>query len=596
MKADKLSSGRVFDMNERLEAPLFQRPYVWKDDRNWEPLWESIRDLAEKRRSGVPGRPHFLGAIVLDQLKTSTGKVPVRQIIDGQQRLTTLQLAIAAARDLASELGLTKHAQAFMRLSTNDAPLSDDTDYTFKVWPTNADRDQFRTVMTSGSRERVAEFNESNKHQLRLISEAYLFFAEAFADWVGTAELETTRSMDALYMALRDDLHIVVIDLEKEDDAQEIFQTLNTLGTPLLTSDLVKNYLFRLATQQGEDTERLYQQYWAMFDADQDYWREETRQGRLRRPRVDLFVQHYLTLRLTQEINISHLFSKFRDYVGLTNGNTAARHMALFRSYADVYRGFDRFPPNSQEAVFIRRLDQLDTTTAYPLLLEAFKRFPGADSSEELGQIMHDLESYFVRRTVCELTTKGYNRVFVELIKGLDATSFSAPNVRTLLLEQTAEASRWPDDEEFRRAWLTLSFYRRVKRSKVRMILEALESALHTNKTEIVSVEDGLTIEHLMPREWERHWPLGTASDDERDELVNTIGNLTLLTKSLNPSVSNGPWTKKRTEILKHSALNLNRGLPESWDEGTIRDRTETLFKAATKLWPRPQVVSVVPA
>jgi Protein of unknown function (DUF1524) len=286
------------------------------------------------------------------------------------------------------------------------------------------------------------------------------------------------------------------------------------------------------------------------------------------------------------------LFSKFRDYVGLSAGNTAARHMALFRSYADVYRAFDRFPPRSQQAIFIRRLDQLDTTTAYPLLLEAFKRFPGADSSEELGQIMSDLESYFVRRTVCELTTKSYNKVFVDLIKRLDLTSLSASNVRAFLLEQTSEAYRWPDDEEFRRAWSTLSFYRRVKRSKVRMILEALESALRTNKTEIISFEDGLTIEHLMPREWEKYWPLRNSSGDERNELVNTIGNLTLLTKALNPSVSNGPWTKKRPEILKHSALNLNRELPESWDEAMIRTRTETLQKTALKIWPRPEVVA----
>src|SRR3989442_3117163 len=435
------------------------------------------------------------------------GKVPLRQIIDGQQRLATLQLAFAAARDLAVQIDLKKYAAAFDNLTKNDVPLSTDPDDVFKVWPTNADRDAFRTVMLAGSHRRVAEFDDSLKHH-RLISQAYLYFFETFAEWLKSSPGEPAMGMECLYTALRDDLHLVVIDLEKEDDAQEIFQTLNALGTPLLTSDLVKNYLFRLASQQNEDLESLHQRYWAAFDTDQDYWREEVRQGRLRRPRVDLFVHHYLTLRMGEEINATQLFSSFRDYVGSSNGETAARHMALFRSYADVYRSFDSQPANSREAIFFRRLDQLDTTTVYPLLLEAFKRFPSADTRVELDVIMGDLESYFVCRAVCELTTRGYNRVFIDLIKSLRSTTFSATAIRKFLLEQSGDASRWPKDDEFRQAWSALSFYKRLKRSRVRMILEAVELSQYTPKSEKVIVDDDITVEHLMPRDWERHWPL----------------------------------------------------------------------------------------
>jgi uncharacterized protein with ParB-like and HNH nuclease domain len=97
MRADKITVNGLFDPTERREAPLFQRPYVWKQEDNWEPLWESIRAVANKRLAGSPVRPHFLGTVVLDQLRTPTGKVGARQVIDGQQRLATLQLAIAAA-------------------------------------------------------------------------------------------------------------------------------------------------------------------------------------------------------------------------------------------------------------------------------------------------------------------------------------------------------------------------------------------------------------------------------------------------------------------------------------------------------------------
>ena len=125
MKCDKLNLERVFERTERLEAPLFQRPYVWRQDRNWEPLWEPFKAVAERRLDDKPVRPHFLGTIVLDQLRTGIGKVHLRQIIDGQQRLTTLQLALATARDLCTKFGEMRYTKAFEKLTVNDVPLSD---------------------------------------------------------------------------------------------------------------------------------------------------------------------------------------------------------------------------------------------------------------------------------------------------------------------------------------------------------------------------------------------------------------------------------------------------------------------------------------
>src|SRR5438094_8722897 len=111
MKVDKLTLERVFERTERLEAPLFQRPYVWKQDPNWEALWDAIQTVAERRLDGKPVRPHFLGTIVLDQLRTSIGRIHVRQIIDGQQRLTTLQLALHAIRDLCVKMNESRYAK-----------------------------------------------------------------------------------------------------------------------------------------------------------------------------------------------------------------------------------------------------------------------------------------------------------------------------------------------------------------------------------------------------------------------------------------------------------------------------------------------------
>ena len=603
MRVDKLTLERIFERTERLEAPLFQRPYVWKRERNWRPLWEAIRKVADARAAGSEPRPCFLGAIVLDQLKTSTGRLHARQIIDGQQRLTTLQLAIAAARDLCAQKGRPEYADAFKTLASNYVPLSKSPDDLFKVWPTNADRADFRSTMTAGSIETVRQHpHADDEDDGWLIPNAYLFFADTFLDWLGDADADHLPArLEALYFAIKGDLHLVVIDLEEQDDAQVIFETLNALGTPLLPTDLVKNFLFHLAEHQKLDTEQLYQKYWATFDTDKDYWREEIRQGRLKRSRLDLFMNDYLTLKTGDEVSAAVLFSSFREYVRDRPGESAAAQMEQFRAYADVYRSFDTFPSDSREGQFFYRLEQLDTTTVYPLLLEVLKRHNNVKGRAELIQILTDLESFLVRRAVCELTTKNYNRFFVDMIKALRATDgFTGASIRAYLMAQTQETNRWPTDDEFKPCWMEVNFYKRLKKSKARMILEAIEESLFNPKTEkVVLIEKHLTIEHLLPKEWEKHWPLppaaGSPAEIEkateiRDEMLNRVGNLTLLTKRLNPSVSNGPWEKKRDRILEHSALNLNRIFQHvpAWDETLIAKRSGDLLTSALKLWPRP--------
>lgn len=596
MKVDKLALDRIFDRTERLEAPLFQRPYVWQRGRNWEPLWNTIRGVAEARFYKADQHKSFLGALVLDQIDTPMARIHARQIIDGQQRLTTFQLVLAAARDVCSALGEERYAQAFRKLTENDVPLSENPDDKFKVWPTNADRRIFRDTLTAGNKKDVLAIAFDDAR----IPLGYLFFYDLLEEWLGTpADADFLRRVEALYQSLREDLQLVIIDLDNDDDPQEIFETLNALGTPLLPADLIKNYLFRMAQSQGLNPERLNVQFWREFDREISFWREEVRQGRLRRPRYDLFVQHYLTLMMKEDVSATELFKVFQEYVDQSSEPSAADLMACFRAYAKVYRRFEMYSDESREGTFFYRLEQLDTSTVFPLLLKVLHQFGGPDHAAELDQVLTDIESFLVRRTVCELTNKNYNRLFVEMLKSTE-NDLSANSIRRFLLASSADASRWPDDEEFEKAWLTVDFYHKVRRSKLRMILEALDDAHHSNKTEIVRIEKTLTVEHVMPVQWEQHWPLASVrgnfprdlATERRDQYVNKIGNLTLLTNSLNPSVSNGPWLRKRQEILKYSAIPMNRYFldVETWDEAAIDKRTKELFRHALTIWPHPLV------
>ena len=593
MRADRIDLQGLFSADVTFVAPLFQRPYVWEQERNWEPLWAAARGVADQHAAGGTGvRPHFLGAVVLNQRPTPTGGIPVRELIDGQQRLTTLQLLLAASRDLAAQRGFDRLSKAFAKLVENDAPLATAVQDDFKVWPTNADRPAYLGALRPGADGAVVSTGSK-------ILAAYAYFAGVIGEWVGEEDAEIR--LRAFYDAVTKSLHLVAIDLDEKDgdDPQLIFETLNALGTPLLPADLVKNFLFQRTAHQEANAVRLYNLYWRDFDEDQDYWRQEIAQGRLYRPRIDHFLQHYLTLHTGAEVPATRLFQAFKEYDAKA-GLSVGQHLEQFQAYSAVYRQFALFPRDTREGDFFYRLDVLDTTTVYPLLLEVFFRLNGPEGEMERRQVLDDLESFLVRREVCRLTPKNYNRVFLDALEHV-RSDFSARTLEAFLMGREGDSARWPDDAEFHTAWTRHPLYRLLVRRRLRMVLEAVEMASRTDKSEAVLLPTDLTVEHVLPQQWHLHWPLprpaeGDGRDkqaraDDRDVALHTVGNLTLVTGKLNPSLSNGPWTRKRSALRKHSALTLNRDLAEhdTWGEEDIKRRAEVLFGVARTVWSFPE-------
>jgi hypothetical protein len=213
------------------------------------------------------------------------------------------------------------------------------------------------------------------------------------------------------------------------------------------------------------------------------------------------------------------------------------------------------------------------------------------------------LESFLVRRMVCRLTTKDYNRLTLDLAEVLQKQGIESPDevIVEFLRQQTAESREWPNDERLISSFLTLPVYRLLTRGRLRLVLEGIEGALRTSKAEEQTVPHNLTIEHVMPQAWRAHWPApaGEAGPElaalDRDRLVRTIGNLTLVNNRLNPDLSNGPWNKKREGLGKHSVLFLNKELldeskVDGWDESTILERGERLARLAAQVWPGPSI------
>lgn len=582
-------------------VPLYQRPYVWREDKHWQPLWEDVQTVVRQLLDGAEAGdgvmpidetpPHFLGAVVLDQKRTRAGSIEQRHIIDGQQRLTTLQLLISAASKVAANRGLDRSARLLEALTRNNPDLmASDTDE-FKVWPTNIDRNAFGLAMRApddGSKTQDDPFN--------LVQEAHAFFYRAIDEWVDD-QLEVTASAEdrfhALVETLRDLVQIVVIDLEESDNAQVIFETLNARGTPLLAIDLVKNLVFYRAQSAGEDVEALYKNYWRPLE--HAYWREEVVQGRLTRARAEIFLMHWLTMKRLDEINAHHLYDSFRGLLESDDTRGSGPLLAEFAADAKLFQSFDTQPPGSPLHEFFTHLRALDTATVIPVILFLFKQ--ESLSAERRLLALAALESWLVRRMICGFTTRAYNRHVVDLLQAMGEAPQEADNrLIAALRESTADASLWPSDEQVQQALVSLPFYRRLAQPRQRLVLAAVENAMRSEKSEEVAVPANLTIEHILPQSWKQHWPVDPpgdlAAELEREKHIHLLGNLTLATGKLNPDMSNGPWHTKREALNEHSVLLLNRRLvdfyPERWDEQSISARSLELAEYIKRIWPGP--------
>jgi hypothetical protein len=592
----------VFDGNYQFSVPLFQRRYVWNEEDQWEPLWKDVQRVAERHLQDQV-RPHFLGAIVFEKLPHHIGTIEQRQIIDGQQRLTTLQLLIAAARDATRSLEIPEaadQADLFDVLTYNSMIKDRTANPAFKVLPSEYDGESFRSVMRAGSPDvvRGAWAARLNQPVGREIPAAYLFFHSQITAWLASAgDHSQIDRVAAIQSAIFNELQVVVIDLEQTDDPQVIFETLNTRGADLLAADLVKNYLLHLAERRKLSVPDLYQQYWKPFDTDSDwFWHAKITQGRLYRPRIDAFLQYYVTLQTGQEVAATKLFAAFQDYAKDHTDIGPEAHLIALQHFSEIFKGFYFGSFGTAEAEFFARVETLDTSTVFPFLLYTFDRLQKPSDVGARRAILSDIESFLVRRVVCGLSAKNYNRLFLELIGTLKKATGPLPNmVRDFLLTKTDEkgGELWPTDVTFRKAWLEQPLYRDLKRDRLRMILQALEMGVRTAKNENLTITKALPVEHLMPQAWQAHWPLPADkanAKEEREALVHTIGNLTLIATSLNSEISNGPWSKKRPAIRKQALLALNRYFQDlsEWDEAAIRKRGASLFDTALKIWSRP--------
>ena len=314
--------------------------------------------------------------------------------------------------------------------------------------------------------------------------------------------------LEECFQALRNVLQVVTIDLDKDDDPQVIFETLNARGEPLLPADLLRNFIFLRAARNNEPVEELYDKYWKQFDS--GFWRESVRQGRLLRPRSDLFIQHFLASRRTYDIPIRYLYVEYKHWLERENPfDSVTQELNVLARQREHFRRI--IQPDKDDALYplATFLDAFDIRTSYPLLLTLLDI---NISAGEWASVSTALESYLLRRSICALPTRNYNRVFLGLARTLRKEGASVENLRNRLLSQSGASVEWPSDAEFSLAWQGNPVYDQLGSRKLVYILKRLNSTYINSKMEAISVRNELTIEHIMPQEWVDKWPLSDGS------------------------------------------------------------------------------------
>lgn len=609
----------------RFMVPIYQRQYQWGKKR-LEPLWDDIVAKAEEALNGESRFMHYMGALILAPTGDANkfAITPSIQVVDGQQRLTTFMLFLAAVREKAQELGIPD-VEAVVREYIFNATKSQDTDpyARFKLTPTPSDRKLFWAIIEEGraGAKKIAPNAYYLNGSLKKGSAPTALFAfEYFLDRIAlyartgaanegqveeTVEDTVTPGdrVGALINALLSRMKLVVIELGEADDAQVIFETLNSQAEPLLAMDLVRNNIFHRAERQGASVETLHAELWQPFET--LFWKEPAPRARPVRPRIEHFLAHALTAQTGAATSMRELYAEYRAFArpkGKERFESVASELAALTQFVPVYKALEGQESDDSDLRWLgSKLAVWEVTTAYPAVFQIAIATAEATERRQMYEILY---SYIVRRAICLLGAKNLNNVFQRVVASFLKVGVTVETLCDALLEQSGTAGRFPTDAEFRGAILETAIYGRLNNPRLGDVLWELELASRSSKMEDISRPGGLWVEHVMPQSWSENWPLPTGEElphyssdpDEislisrRQRLINTLGNLTLTTSGLNISLGNESFDAKRAKLKKNTLLASNQEIigKESWTEMDIEARGIRLADLAIKRWPRP--------
>ena len=561
----RIESGRM--LNDYIQPnkkqyciPVFQRDYAWTTEQ-CEKLFEDIV-LAFKK-----DRLHFCGSFVYAPLPTKK-HIDRYIIIDGQQRFTTLYILIKALADSATDEAEKAALEKYLYNEDKFNRYGFDDKSKLKLKPVKTDNDQLQLLM-------AGELEKMNKSKDGIIYHNYMLFRDLIAAFLAE---DSANSIMMIHDGI-DNLICADIKLDHDDDAQEIFERINSTGIKLGLPDLIRNYVL----MTDDDQERLYEEYWLVM------------QELLSKDRMESFFLDYLNMKMdgfTKESEAYRDFKQIYRYGHYTNESMLAELLHYAKQYHIFLNGDDNLGSEINRALDgLRRLNQ---TTVYLFLFHIFDDYEArVTDKQELGKILKLLLNYSIRRLICEIgsnSLRGLYKTLYGRVFSREENKAHYYDAIVSFMSQMTSKDAIPNDADFALALKERNLYR--KNALCKYLLAAIENQ---GKERIVT--DNLTIEHIMPQNknlstaWQKM--LGDNWETVRDRYLHTLGNLTLT--GYNSELGDKPFAEKQ-ELLKAAVTHITVLYDDvknktAWDADTIEERAQNLAGHLLRLFPIEQPV-----
>jgi uncharacterized protein with ParB-like and HNH nuclease domain len=539
--------------SKRFIIPVYQRDYSW-NKKNCQKLWDDILILGNCQRAD-----HFLGTIVgiVDNFAEYV-------IIDGQQRLTTVSIFLLALHNFlknkidksADENRLENQILEFLI-----DKYSKDQNRRIRLKPNKQDENFFNDLFEN-SFEKKSEISSN-------ILNNYNFFSEKI--------LNCEIAPHDLFNYFRK-LKIILIDLVRGiDDPQLIFESLNSTGVDLKSSDLIRNYI--LMDLEPNQQEKFYEKYWLKIE-------------KFVEDRFELFIQNYLIFKNKISIKSDDVYDNFKKFVKENFAQDKEKILQDLIYYAKFFSIIFQITKHQNQEINnnFTKLYNLGFSVADPYFLDVFTDLDlGILSQDDVVKIIKTIEAYAFRKNFVDNTTQGLNKFFIILAKEIKKESNWKENYLDILnyiLLSKSGSAKFPNDDDFEHALINKEVYKTKNKF---YLLSAIENYKSAFKIEI----DNLEIEHIMPQNLNKDWQekLGENYQEIHKKYLHTLGNLTLTTSRQNKILSNLSKEDKDKIDFQTSKLKLNFQIEEFkvWNDKAIVERSKTLASQAKLIWQYPQ-------
>lgn len=570
MKADSISISKVFSSggDTHYVLPHFQREYAW-DKENWDILMDDLWDVYNIYNPDDEPE-HFMGALVVIQDGTRNGTIPAFKLVDGQQRLITISVLLCALGKLVKD----SHPNLYKRIRKVLLNLDESEQglIYYKLVPTakQGDRDAYVTILTH---EAAPAQSESR------IASAFDYFLRHLRAKIKQIDPEK------LALVILNCLHVVFITLDQKERPYEIFESLNAKGKPLTAPDLVRNYIAMKLPEKHQ--EAVFNRYWLGIEGLLNENRTRLGIGEL-----TAFLRHYISLRSFSLCARDRVYPRFRERMEKEFASTEAfigEIETLYR-YAAYYDRLLRpdHEPKKSVSERLKRLNMLETTTAYPFLMQVYADWEaGTLDAEQVAEILDIIENYTMRRYLANMPSNYTSKLFPALYREID-TGYYTDTLRRVLITKN-----YPSDNFIREVMKGRSLYEAKAQPRLVFLLESINRHLSRHTGGYTVLDDDATIEHIFPQHPSDDWK-NALSDDEQDDILrdylHTLGNLTLVTREWNASLSNSAYAVKKQKLANHALLMnsayFNRpDAPQVWDKSAILARTDALTSILLDIW-----------